>query len=74
MTTIDVYFAIVVAGGSVGSRCWRTDSRLLIGVAVLVTEDASPSIVANLEKPTIVKSLGWASMATENEDAVKLGG
>jgi hypothetical protein len=73
MATIDVYFAIIVAGCSVCSRCWCTDSRLLIGVDILVTEYASPSVITNLEEPTVVKSLGWASMTTENEDAVEFG-
>jgi hypothetical protein len=74
VTSIDVDLAIVVASGGVGSWGWCADGRLLVVDALFVAEHAGPGEVTDLEPPAVVESLVGSSVATEDENAIKLGG
>ena len=75
MSTKDVHFAVVEAVAAICAGGWGSDCWVLVGINIFVTVATSPFALTSLgvEPPAVVKTPGWASMASIDEDWLRLG-
>ena len=72
MTTEDVNLILVNASSCIGSWCWCSDRRVLVGKVVLVGPDSYPLEVLDVKEPGIIETGLLTMVTTEKEHTVIL--